>query len=1219
MRKPHRFITALSAFAIGIIAFSSCQNSAANLEQPPPTVYAPPVVQALILSKAVKINWDSIKAVPVHPLVKHFDLDKLPAQSYDTAGFKPFKYPVEEIKFDFNAIPEKDLDIDKLPSKRLKFTTTQLSPPKLIKAGLPHLKDANMFLYEFGEAQGLTGNLTTCFFKDDDGFLWIATDIGLYRYDGENLLLYLPVIAPYYIFGMAQDTYSRIWMTTINNGDLEVLDPRDGTLKTAEKSSGLSGIGKVFKDGQQRMWLPTNSKGAGIIDPKTQTIKWLDKAYGLRDTTTIAFTQDNNHNIWFATGKELEMIDPMGKKIKYLTSTNGFKSDSIINMIFDRTGRLWVAHLSGMLNILDFKKNIVQTIKEIQRPKTFILSLLPDNQGRMWVATTGAAGAAKTGLEIIDPQSRTAKNLKKINGLKGDIFFDITQDNQDQVWIAAPDGANVISINSTVIERIGKAQVNYLVADADGLVWDEAVDNGIDIIDRKNKIIRHLGALQGLSNDTIGMVNEIGGKIFIPTNSGLNIIDPPGKTITYIGKQQGLNGRLQQTTIKDKVGRIWLCEQDGLCVYDPKAGTVRHIGKAQGINQGDFNVIQTDAKGRIWYQSNKGIIGLIDPDTHTIRSIANNVPAFKDLQSGGIFLADKKENMWIGTNKGIYIADISNQTLTTFSVPQGLIGEQVATLLQRGNQIYASTTRGVTIITPPEEGIVTNKKWKIQSYGLTITNPNYGLTDAINSDGAFLSGDYGVTVLDLSKSDRFLPSAFITGINLMDQGKIFRGRVHTVSNGLTWDKVDGPYNLPENLKLPYNQNYVRFEYGTLNLAVSDTTWYRYLLAGADKSWSDKTNATSSRNYFNVSPGKYTFEVVCKSSDNGWSKPATFSFTINAPWWQTWWAYILYLLLFAVTIWGFATLRSRQLVKEKRTLEHKVHVRTEEVMQQKEEIESQRDNLEVQRNSLERTLGELKLAQNQLVQSEKMASLGELTAGIAHEIQNPLNFINNFSEVNKELIDELKEERKKEIRDLANEEDILDILAQNEQKINLHGKRADGIVKGMLEHSRSRSGQKEPTDINVMAEEFMRLSYHGLRAKDKTFNSELTTHFDDNLPKINVVQQDIGRVLLNLFNNAFYAVNQKLKTAGEDYKPEVTATTYAGNGQVTIKVKDNGIGIPDAVKEKIMQPFFTTKPTGEGTGLGLSLTYDMVVKGHGGSIQVSSVQGEGSEFIIQLPV
>ncbi|MGZ3755607.1 MAG: ATP-binding protein [Mucilaginibacter sp.] len=279
-------------------------------------------------------------------------------------------------------------------------------------------------------------------------------------------------------------------------------------------------------------------------------------------------------------------------------------------------------------------------------------------------------------------------------------------------------------------------------------------------------------------------------------------------------------------------------------------------------------------------------------------------------------------------------------------------------------------------------------------------------------------------------------------------------------------------------------------------------------------------------------------------------------------------------------------------------------------EQKEEISAQRDHLET-------ALHQLKATQTQLIQSEKMASLGELTAGIAHEIQNPLNFVNNFSEVNTELIDEMQHEIDKgdyeEVKAIAND------IKENQQKISQHGKRADFIVKGMLQHSRTSTGERQPTNINILADEFLKLAYHGLRAKDKNFNADLIANFDKTLPPISIVQQDIGRVLLNLFNNAFYAVNQKQKNAGADYKPEVTVSTSTGNDQIIIKVKDNGNGIPDGIKEKIMQPFFTTKPTGEGTGLGLSLSYDIVVKGHGGSITVNSKQHEGSEFMISIPI
>jgi len=267
--------------------------------------------------------------------------------------------------------------------------------------------------------------------------------------------------------------------------------------------------------------------------------------------------------------------------------------------------------------------------------------------------------------------------------------------------------------------------------------------------------------------------------------------------------------------------------------------------------------------------------------------------------------------------------------------------------------------------------------------------------------------------------------------------------------------------------------------------------------------------------------------------------------------------------------------------------------------------------------IEKAYSELKATQQQLIQSEKMASLGELTAGIAHEIQNPLNFVNNFSDVNTELVDEAAQEIDK--GNIDEVKAILNYIKDNEQKINHHGKRADSIVKGMLQHSRTSSGQKELTDINALADEYLRLAYHGLRAKDKSFTAITKTEFDNSLGKINVVPQEIGRVILNLINNAFYAVDEKKKQNLNGYGPTVSVSTKKANGKVEIKVADNGNGIPQKVLDKIFQPFFTTKPTGQGTGLGLSLAYDIVTKGHGGELKVETKEREGSTFTIILPV
>jgi len=294
----------------------------------------------------------------------------------------------------------------------------------------------------------------------------------------------------------------------------------------------------------------------------------------------------------------------------------------------------------------------------------------------------------------------------------------------------------------------------------------------------------------------------------------------------------------------------------------------------------------------------------------------------------------------------------------------------------------------------------------------------------------------------------------------------------------------------------------------------------------------------------------------------------------------------------------------------------------------EELEQKRKAIEETNTALTKSLTDLKAAQAQLIQSEKMASLGELTAGIAHEIQNPLNFVNNFSEVSAELLDEMKEELAIDNKQQAIE--IAGDIKQNLEKILHHGQRADAIVKGMLQHSRTSSGVKEPTDINVLVEEYLRLAYHGFRAKDKSFNVTMNTDFDPNIGLIKVVPQDIGRVILNLITNAFYAVSAPKSPEGDFIAPHdiqtptviVSTKRKSPSGDlgagVEVRVRDNGPGIPDDIKDKIFQPFFTTKPTGQGTGLGLSLSYD-IIKAHGGEINVNSKENEGTEFIIQLPI
>ncbi len=403
----------------------------------------------------------------------------------------------------------------------------------------------------------------------------------------------------------------------------------------------------------------------------------------------------------------------------------------------------------------------------------------------------------------------------------------------------------------------------------------------------------------------------------------------------------------------------------------------------------------------------------------------------------------------------------------------------------------------------------------------------------------------------------------------------------------------------------HNENNITLEAGIIDYYARGAGRLRFKLEGDDiqHEWV-YIGADQHIRLENLQPGSYKLLVQASTIGTEMMSPEKIlSITISNPYWKTWAFQILVVIVFITIIYAIIQYRSRSLKLQNVLLEEKITMRT---------------------NDLKHSLDELKATQTQLIQSEKMASLGQLTAGIAHEIQNPLNFVQNFSELSQELLDEMKEEIKK--GNLKEAREISADVKENLQKVLHHGKRADGIVKGMLQHSRSSSGIKEPTSINNLADEYLRLAFHGLRAKDKTFNAAIATNFDNSAGMINVIPQDIGRVILNLITNAFYAVTEKKKSLGDAYEPSVMVTTKklnarpddpVGRDKVEISVRDNGNGIPQSIIEKIFQPFFTTKPTGEGTGLGLSLSYD-IIKAHNGELKVETKEGEWTNFRIILP-
>jgi signal transduction histidine kinase/ligand-binding sensor domain-containing protein len=559
---------------------------------------------------------------------------------------------------------------------------------------------------------------------------------------------------------------------------------------------------------------------------------------------------------------------------------------------------------------------------------------------------------------------------------------------------------------------------------------------------------------------------------------------------------------------------------------------------------------------------------------------------FSPNNSINCIFEDRKGMVWIATKTNLLRLDPETERIEKFDQRNGLSSNEINALIEdlQGN-LWISTSGGLSKLNKNDPA----ESWNFVNFDARDGLPASSSSKAIwiSPDGAILVGSNdGITSFYPGKSNEVKPDIVMADIKISD--------VSLKSDSTAAALQESIMTLDE-LKLSHTQNNISFEFASINFSRPGKNKVIYKLEGFNDHWvsSDRNFAS----YTNLAPGKYRFLVKGSNGDGVWNEEGkSIQIIISPPWWKTILAYISYGVLFFLIVFGIDRVQRRRILEKQRAL-----AKDKELGQARE---------------IEKAYTELKSTQAQLIQSEKMASLGELTAGIAHEIQNPLNFVNNFSDLSVDLIDELTEEIEKgnldEIRILKKD------LKQNLEKISQHGKRASSIVQGMLEHSRAGSGEKRPTDINALADEYLRLAYHGLRAKDKSFNSDYKTDFDVSIPRIYVVPQDIGRVFLNLINNAFYAVSEKVGQDVVDFQPCVVFSSKLVNNTVEMGIRDNGNGMPESIKEKIFQPFFTTKPTGQGTGLGLSLSYD-IIKAHGGNIKVHSETGQGTAFTIQLPL
>jgi signal transduction histidine kinase/ligand-binding sensor domain-containing protein len=897
--------------------------------------------------------------------------------------------------------------------------------------------------------------------------------------------------------------------------------------------------------------------------------------------------EDKQKRLWFATEQGLSMLDrKTGKFSNYLPGDTVGKNSN--NSLYDfretKQGNLWLS-TSQELIYFDTHTNHYERYKPNSGvpgalPGNYIISKLVDHTGVLWV------GSNKAGAGRINYSKSAFTILKPVPGQpnKYPETFGVTPATNEYSWATGKHG--IYKWYNATNEFVKQ------YAPGAGEEYNALVKQG------KNDV------LYTATNTKVILYHTITGKKEEYPIAG------DGITPT---RDDGINN-----IFLDHTGILWVARgSSGIASFDPVTKKFKGYPYRQGyfsekrIDDGkldDNRVLSMfeDSQNTFWVGTNNGGLNKFDRKTQRFTSYYNGNN--KQLYCIDDIFEDKQGRLWLGTYlTGIFIFDRDKGAYThQFNERSGLLFNSESGLnTDDKGRIWMLSERGLSRID--------SKNGTVRNFEFNKILPGADLQSQISMLSSLPNGRFGFAIKtgyvtfnphDLDDNPN-PPIVHIENIGYSDP----------LGDGRSANKLMR-YGL-KSLELKHNQNRLQFNYIALHFDDPEKNTYAYKLDGYDKQWV-QAGTQRSATYTNLPAGNYTFHVKAANSDGVWNNVGdSITITILSPWWGRWWAWLLYICAFAFVVYAYVNYRQRQLKTENRLLEEKIDERTHELSQVNKTLSEQSEEITAQRDQLADTVNELKSTQQQLVQSEKLASLGELTAGIAHEIQNPLNFVNNFSEVSIELVAEMKDEF-----NAGNTEEAMDIAAdieQNLQKIMHHGKRADAIVKNMLQHSRNNSGDKQLTDLNALADEYLRLAYHGLRAKDKSFNAALVTNFDNALPRVTAIPQDIGRVLLNMINNAFYALQQRQKISDNGYKPTLELITAQNNGWVELTVKDNGTGMPEHVKEKIMQPFFTTKPTGEGTGLGLSLSYDIVVKGHGGKIDVTSKEGEGTTFVISLPL
>jgi signal transduction histidine kinase/ligand-binding sensor domain-containing protein len=1063
-------------------------------------------------------------------------------------------------------------------------------------------------------------------YQDKDGFLWFGGLTGLYRYDGNILTRFQHNVddstsLPHnYIVDFCEDETGKIVCGSLGGGIFMVDKATGKSIKPAADQ-----LQKLEKDKVVRMvshsssspvvWCGSSSGDLIKYDPVTkhfQIVFSLHDSFKINNATVSAVLEMQAGKLLVASSRGLYYLDINNKNAVHASAVNidlkNLDTLEIRSLLLDNERRIWVGYKGGVA-VIDAKSfdpliTLTQIIKQNLGNLT-VKALCQLSDGQILLGTNSGIFCWNNETTNLTNLAVEDKEFKQ----SPQIINSFYTDRRGNVWAATEtQGIFLLNKNYSFFKTIPDlkqlmkpGKLEAIMEDATGNWWLGS-DNGLV---RFNKRINKAELITLDKKRTASVLSifqdDKKGVWFGTIASGLYYMPDPAKpSVLQHFNKLIINEKPDVidyvTSInEDNSGNMWFgCFTNGIFIYNIEAKKFIHyvsLTDSATTNNAAISQILKDKQGYMWVSTwNNGFNKFISTNNFpsegkfiNYTTSANN-PNSLSFQISSAIKEDRYGNLWIGTvSGGLNKFDPKTKNFTRLSIDNGLSSNLVYRIEEdkQGN-IWFSTDEGITMLPQNLSSPVSFK----EEDGLPTRSFNFLASYAMR-DGtvAFGTIDGDVVFFQPEKIEKNNQAPAIINFQLFNRS-LKVGELNIFRK---------PVQLADTFNLKYDQSVFTFEFSNFDFINPENYVYAYKLDGVDKDWNNVNNRKSAT-YTSLSPGKYLFHLKAANHKGVWSDKETIAWIIiSPPWWRTWWAYASYAILIILAITAYNRYRSRQLRKENVRLEENVLLRT---------------------NELQKSLHELKSTQAQLIQSEKMASLGELTAGIAHEIQNPLNFVNNFSEVNTEMVDEATEEIDKGNYDEV--KIILHDIKDNSEKINHHGKRADAIVKGMLQHSQKSTGVKEAININALCDEYLRLAYHGLKAKDKNFNVTMQTNFDSNIGKVNIVPQDVGRVLLNLFNNAFYATNEKKKTADENYQPTVSVQTKKISNKVEIKVSDNGNGISQKIVDKIFQPFFTTKPTGEGTGLGLSLSYD-IIKAHGGDIKVETKENEGTTFILNLPI